>query len=42
MALTSTAVDNDMTPNNNNNHEHIRTIEQIVSRDNGGMIISPK
>ena len=31
-------------PNNNNknNHEHIRTIEQIVSRDKGGMIISPQ
>ena len=27
---------------NNNNHEHIRTIEQIVSRDKGGMIISPQ
>ncbi|HET7391449.1 MAG TPA: DNA polymerase domain-containing protein [Nitrososphaeraceae archaeon] len=33
-------------PNNygisSNNHEHIRTIEQIVSRDKGGMIISPQ
>src|SRR2546427_13310278 len=28
--------------NNKNNHEHIRTIEQIVSRDKGGMIISPQ
>ncbi|MBV9179082.1 MAG: hypothetical protein JO297_18790, partial [Nitrososphaeraceae archaeon] len=28
--------------NNNNNHEYIRTIEQIVSRDKGGMIISPQ
>ena len=27
---------------NNNNHEHIRTIGQIVSRDKGGMIISPR
>src|SRR5207249_2398915 len=27
---------------NNNNREHIRTIEQIVSRDKGGMIISPQ
>jgi DNA polymerase elongation subunit (family B) len=26
----------------NNNHEHIRTVEQIVSRDKGGMIISPQ
>ena len=26
----------------NNNHEHIRTIEQIVSRDKGGMIVSPR
>ena len=28
--------------NNENNHEHIRTVEQIVSRDKGGMIISPQ
>ena len=28
--------------NTNNNHEHIRTVEQIVSRDKGGMIISPQ
>jgi DNA polymerase elongation subunit (family B) len=32
--------------NNNNkgssNHEHIRTIEDLVSRDKGGMIISPQ
>ena len=28
--------------NNNNNHERIRTLEQIVSRDKGGMIISPQ
>ena len=28
--------------NNDNNHEHIRTVEQIVSRDKGGMIISPQ
>jgi DNA polymerase elongation subunit (family B) len=28
--------------NNNNNHEHIMTIEQIVSRDKGCMIISPQ
>ena len=28
--------------NNNNNHEHIRTVEQIVPRDKGGMIISPQ
>ena len=26
----------------NNNHEHIRTIEELVSRDKGGMIISPQ
>jgi DNA polymerase elongation subunit (family B) len=26
----------------NNNHEHIRTVEQIVSGDKGGMIISPQ
>jgi DNA polymerase elongation subunit (family B) len=25
-----------------NNHEHIRTVEQIVSRGKGGMIISPQ
>jgi DNA polymerase elongation subunit (family B) len=25
-----------------NNHEHIRTIEELVSRDKGGMIISPQ
>jgi DNA polymerase elongation subunit (family B) len=24
------------------NHEHIRTVEQIVSGDKGGMIISPQ
>ena len=24
------------------NHEHIRTIEQIVSEDKGGMVISPQ
>jgi DNA polymerase elongation subunit (family B) len=32
-------------PNNNkanNNHEHIRTIEELISRDKGGMIISPQ
>ena len=28
--------------NNDNHHEHIRTVEQIVSRDKGGMIISPQ
>jgi DNA polymerase elongation subunit (family B) len=28
--------------NNNNNHERIRTLEELVSRDKGGMIISPK
>ena len=28
--------------NNDNQHEHIRTVEQIVSRDKGGMIISPQ
>ena len=28
--------------NNNNNHERIRTLEELVSRDNGGMIISPQ
>jgi DNA polymerase elongation subunit (family B) len=28
--------------NNNNNHERIRTLEQIISRDKGGMIISPQ
>jgi DNA polymerase elongation subunit (family B) len=27
---------------NNNNHERIRTLEELVSRDKGGMIISPK
>jgi DNA polymerase elongation subunit (family B) len=26
----------------NNNHEHIRTVEELVSRDKGGMIISPQ
>lgn len=26
----------------NNNHEHIQTIEELVSRDKGGMIISPQ
>lgn len=26
----------------NNNHEHIRTVEQIVSHDKGSMIISPQ
>jgi DNA polymerase elongation subunit (family B) len=26
----------------NSNHEHIRTVEQIVSRDKGSMIISPQ
>jgi DNA polymerase elongation subunit (family B) len=25
-----------------NNHEHIRTIEELVSRDKGGMVISPQ
>lgn len=25
-----------------NNHEHFRTVEQIVSGDKGGMIISPR
>ena len=25
-----------------NNHEHIRTVDQIVSGDKGGMIISPR
>jgi DNA polymerase elongation subunit (family B) len=29
-------------PPKDNNHEHVRTIEQIVSGDKGGMIISPK
>jgi DNA polymerase I len=28
--------------NNDNQREHIRTVEQIVSRDKGGMIISPQ
>jgi DNA polymerase elongation subunit (family B) len=28
--------------NNSNNHEHIRTIEELVSSDRGGMIISPQ
>jgi DNA polymerase elongation subunit (family B) len=28
--------------NNNNNHERIRTLEELVSRDKGGMIISPQ
>src|SRR5919204_507984 len=27
---------------NNDNHEHIRTVEQIVSADKGGIIISPQ
>jgi DNA polymerase elongation subunit (family B) len=27
---------------NNNNHERIRTLEELVSRDKGGMIISPQ
>jgi DNA polymerase elongation subunit (family B) len=34
-----------VTPKNNkanNNHEHILTIEELVSRDKGGMIISPQ
>jgi DNA polymerase elongation subunit (family B) len=26
----------------NNNHEHIRTVEELVSRDKGSMIISPQ
>jgi DNA polymerase elongation subunit (family B) len=26
----------------NNSHEHIRTLEELVSRDKGGMIISPQ
>jgi DNA polymerase elongation subunit (family B) len=26
----------------NNNHEHIRTVEDLVSKDKGGMIISPQ
>jgi DNA polymerase elongation subunit (family B) len=29
-------------PSRDNNHEHIRTVEQIVSGDKGGMIISPQ
>jgi DNA polymerase elongation subunit (family B) len=29
-------------PSRENNHEHIRTIEQVVSGDKGGMIISPQ
>jgi DNA polymerase elongation subunit (family B) len=29
-------------PSRDNNHEHIRTMEQIVSGDKGGMIISPQ
>jgi DNA polymerase elongation subunit (family B) len=28
--------------NNSSNHEHIRTIEELVSSDRGGMIISPQ
>jgi DNA polymerase elongation subunit (family B) len=28
--------------NNSTNHEHIRTIEELVSSDRGGMIISPQ
>ncbi len=28
--------------NSNNNHERIRTLEELVSRDKGGMIISPQ
>jgi hypothetical protein len=28
--------------NNNNNHEQIRTLEELVSRDKGGIIISPQ
>ena len=28
--------------NNSGNHEHIRTIEELVSSDRGGMIISPQ
>lgn len=27
---------------NNNSHERIRTLEELVSRDKGGMIISPQ
>jgi DNA polymerase elongation subunit (family B) len=29
-------------PSRGNNHEHIRTVEQIVSGDKGGMVISPQ
>ena len=29
-------------PSRDNNHEHVRTVEQIVSGDKGGMILSPK
>jgi DNA polymerase elongation subunit (family B) len=29
-------------PSRDNNHEHIRTVEQIISGDKGGMIISPQ
>jgi DNA polymerase I len=29
-------------PSRNNNHEQIRTVEQIVSGDKGGMIMSPQ
>jgi DNA polymerase elongation subunit (family B) len=29
-------------PSRNDNHEHVRTVEQIVSWDKGGMIISPQ
>jgi DNA polymerase elongation subunit (family B) len=28
--------------NKNNNHKRIRTLEELVSRDKGGMIISPQ
>ena len=27
---------------NSSNHEHIRTIEELVSNDRGGMIMSPQ
>ncbi|CAN5472516.1 hypothetical protein BH18THE2_BH18THE2_34320 [soil metagenome] len=28
--------------NNSSNHEHLRTIEELISSDRGGMIISPQ
>ena len=29
-------------PRSNNNHERIRTLDEIIAKDKGGMIFSPK